>query len=134
MQAYAHEIGRVATGAAAAILLSIAAILAAVEAKAEPIACAQARTPAEHAICNSEDLLVLDEKLAAMVSQRLTKTATKPGKQAFSREQQDWLSRRNDCNADPICLELRYGERIAELSGPKPIASFTRFSQKQPKG
>ncbi len=119
---------------AAAIALSAATLLSAGTAKAQSFSCSGANLPSEMAVCNSEDLLVMDEKLAAMAAQRLTKSSTKPARQSFSREQQAWISRRNECGADPVCLELRYNERMSELVGTKPVAGFVRFADREKKG
>ncbi len=118
----------------AALALSLATLLAATSARSQSFSCSQASQPSEMAVCNSEDLLVLDEKLAAMAAQRLSATTNKPARQAFSREQQAWLSLRNACGSDPTCLELRYSERMLELAGTRPVAGFVRFADREKKG
>lgn len=125
---------KAAAAVAAALALSLAALVSANAALAQSFSCSEANLPSEMAVCNSEALLVLDEKLSAMASQKLSRTNSKPGRQALNRDQQNWVLARNKCGADPVCLELRYNERMAQMAGAKPVASFVRFSQRQPNG
>ena len=118
----------------AATALSLAALLASSEARAQSFSCATAENPSELAICNSENLLVLDEKLDGMIAQRLATAKNKPAQQLLSRAHDEWLLLRNECGTDQPCLELRYSARIADLAGTSPVASFVRFAVRQPKG
>ena len=116
----------------AALALTFAALLFAATAQAQTFSCAYSQSPAQMAICNSEDLLVLDEKLSAMVAQRLARAATLVEREALQREQSAWMGSRNACGNDQACLQLSYGERIARLSGAAELANLARIPLARP--
>ena len=55
-------------GILVALILTIAALFLSGQARAQTFACVNAETPTELAICNSEELIVLDERLPAMIT------------------------------------------------------------------
>jgi hypothetical protein len=116
---------------AAAIALTLAAIFLAGKARAQSFECAAAATPAELAICNSEQLLVLDEKLAAMVARKETKAANPILRQVVDEDQAEWTRLRTECGADEACLITQYTMRISELAGPSPVSSLLSFADEQ---
>jgi hypothetical protein len=116
---------------AAAIVLTLAAFFLAGKARAQSFECAAAATPAELAICNSEQLLVLDEKLSAMVARRETKAANPILRQVVSEEQAEWKRLRDECGADEACLITRYTMRLTDLADPAPVSSLLSFADEQ---
>lgn len=116
---------------AAALALTLAALFSG-RANAQSFACANAQSRAQLAICNSEDLLVLDEKLSAMVSQRLSQERKLPERQAFATEQSQWLAARDLCQGELACLESRYRERMAALAGVDGLATLARITPHKP--
>lgn len=121
-------------GLPAAFALSLAALLASTPAPAQTVSCAEAQKPAEFAICNSEDLQLLDEKVDAAYRREMAALGTKPGQQQATRRQAQWELGRDACKADAGCLQRAYEARLSELSGNTaansgaPISSFRRFS------
>lgn len=113
---------------AAAIILTLASVFLAGKAKAQTFPCAAAASPAELAICNSEQLLVLDEKLSAMVSRHQTKAANPILRQVVDEDQDEWRSLRDECGIDEACLITRYTMRISELAEPTPVSSLLSFA------
>ena len=108
---------RLATGLLILASLILAPwVLSAVAANAQSFDCARAHTSAQFAICNDEELLDLDERLAIALARRQATIETTPQLQALSREQLIWLRRRDDCRLDWNCLKLRYRERIGALN------------------
>ena len=90
-------------------------ILWSAPADAQSISCDKADKPAEFAVCNNEELLVLDEELAVLFRQDYASASTVPQRQSASRDHANWLLKRNACGADFVCLGLRYRERLAAL-------------------
>jgi len=115
----------------AALGLTLAALFA-MRAQAQSFSCAHAQSPAQMAICNSEDLLVLDEKLSAMVAQRIARARTLSEREALQREQSAWMGQRNTCGGDQACLQRSYGERIVSLSGAAELANLARIPVERP--
>jgi uncharacterized protein len=116
----------------AALGLSIAALLFSGAAHSQSFACAYSQSAAQMAICNSEDLLVMDEKLSAMVAQRLAKAKTLVEREALQRDQSVWTGQRNACGADQACLQRSYGERMTRLSGAAELATLARIPLARP--
>ncbi|MCB1386737.1 MAG: hypothetical protein KDJ80_12460 [Nitratireductor sp.] len=85
-------------------------------ASAQSFSCASADTPAEFAVCNSEDLLAMDETIETKFASIYVGATTAPERQAVSREQSEWLKRRDACGANFTCLNLRYEERMEMLN------------------
>ena len=102
-------------GIAAAVALTAAALFLPNNASAQTVQCAIAKAPAEHAICNNENLIVLDEQIARMNAVRKVAFTTLPEISNFSKRHQVWERKRNSCGLDFDCIELRYRERINEL-------------------
>jgi uncharacterized protein len=116
----------------AALALTLAALLFATQARAQSFSCAHAQSQAQMAICNSEDLLVLDEKLSAMVAQRIGRARTLTEREALQRDQSAWMGNRNACGSDKACIQRSYGERIAQLSGAAELANLARIPVTRP--
>ena len=102
-----------------AILVTTPLLLSTVFASAQSFSCASAQTSSEFAICNSEELQGLDEKMAAVYYQHKSGLQTTPQRQQFSRDQSAWKRLRNQCDLDWTCLTLRYNERIHTLASIK---------------
>lgn len=98
------------------VLVTAPLLLSTVFASAQSFSCAKAQNSSEFAICNNEDLLGLDEKLAAVAYHQISNLQTSPQRQRFSREQSAWKQLRNRCDLDWTCLKLRYNERIQSLT------------------
>jgi uncharacterized protein len=116
----------------AALGLTLASLLVATRAQAQSFSCAHSQSQAQMAICNSEDLLVLDEKLSAMVAQRLARAKTLSERETLQREQSAWTGQRNACGSDQACLQRSYGERIVRLSGAAELANLARIPVARP--
>ena len=98
-----------------AFLISIPLLLSTVFANAQSFSCAQAQNSAQFAVCNNEELLGLDEKLAAIYYHQKSELPTAPQRQQISREHGVWEQKRNLCKLDWTCLKIRYKERINQL-------------------
>lgn len=103
-------------GLAAALSLTAAALFLPDSASAQSIQCASAIEPTELEICNNEDLTVLDEQMSRLNSVRKISFTNQPKFQSASEDTQGWIEKRNLCGLDASCIELRYYERIYELS------------------
>lgn len=99
-----------------AISLTVAVFALPGEAKSQSFNCAKATKTSEFAICNNEELLLLDERMASIHATYSSKISTSPEKQKFSKTSRAWLKKRNACKSDFACLELRYRERIQVLN------------------
>jgi uncharacterized protein len=99
----------------AAILISAISVFWTLPANAQSFSCASAERPAEFAICNSEDLLTMDERLGSAFSAVYVNASTTPQRQAVVKEHEQWLQKRNACGNDTTCLDLRYKERLNNL-------------------
>lgn len=97
------------------VLVSAPILLSTVFASAQSFSCASADSSAEFAICNNEDLLGLDEKMAAMYYHRTSNLKTSPQRQKIKRDHSKWVQKRNRCALDWTCLTIRYNERIHAL-------------------
>ena len=106
-----------------ALALSVAALAAAGPARPATISCADAAVPAEFAICNSESLLVLDERLDAAYARTYTAMENNPDRQKIAREHLGWKLRRDDCKGDVACLALSYQERLADIESATPTVA-----------
>ncbi len=84
-------------------------------AQAQSFSCARAEVPSEMAICNNENLIFKDERLANLFADALVQASQANNASSLSIEHSIWLKRRNDCGADFNCLEKRYEERIKSI-------------------
>ncbi|MCF6321859.1 MAG: hypothetical protein L3J32_08850 [Rhizobiaceae bacterium] len=98
------------------VLVTAPLLLSTVFAVGQSFSCAKAHSQAEFAICNNEELLSLDEKLASMYDHRKANLQTAPQRQKITREHSVWLRKRNSCDLDWSCLKDRYQERIRQLT------------------
>ncbi|MFK5979142.1 MAG: hypothetical protein QM488_09675 [Rhizobiaceae bacterium] len=103
-------------GLAAVLSLTAAALFLPGSASAQPIQCGSAIEPTELEICNNEDLTVLDEQMSRLNSVRKISFTNQPKFQSASEDTHLWVEKRNLCGLDASCIELRYYERIYELS------------------
>jgi len=85
-------------------------------ANAQSFSCAMAAQPAEFAICNDENLVILDEKLGEVFASKFINASTSPARQAVTKEHNEWMKQRNACGTDFTCLNLKYQDRIKVLS------------------
>ena len=99
-----------------AVGLTVAVFALPQEANSQSFNCAKATKTSEFAICNNEDLLLLDERMASIHATLSRKLASNPEKRKFSKNSRAWLKKRNACKSDFACLELRYRERIQALN------------------
>jgi uncharacterized protein len=116
------------SAAAAAFGIGFATI-----ASAGTVYCSAASKPAEFAICNSEDLQVLDGRVAELYKSQHATSASVLSQTALARDHHKWLASRNECRANLGCLEKYYRKRLSALedsekSPKEPIAQFTRFA------
>lgn len=84
-------------------------------ANSQSFSCALADTPAEFAVCNSENLLIKDEHLAALFRNAIGQANGTENVQKVSVEQSLWMKRRNDCQNNMACIDRLYDERIRSL-------------------
>jgi len=103
-------------GLAAALSLTAAALFLPGSASAQPIQCASAIEPTELEICNNEDLTMLDEQMSRLNSVRKISFTNQPKFQSSTEDSQVWIEKRNLCGLDASCIEIRYFERINEIS------------------
>ncbi len=98
-----------------ALALSIACLDAA--AATPSFLCSKARSWIEKTVCASDRLSQLDLELATVYA-RLLRSATPEGEKTLAADQRRWWGTREECRkhaAPEACLEVRYGERIAQL-------------------
>ncbi len=84
-------------------------------AKAQSFPCSRAEVPSEMAICNNENLIIKDERLASLFAEALVQATQTNSTESLTNQHSDWLKRRNSCRADFSCLEKSYNERIQSL-------------------
>ena len=84
-------------------------------ASAQSFSCARAAIPSELAICNDEDLLIMDEKVAALFAEK--RVSATSGKEAIrlADDHGSWLRKRNICENNSDCLKAVYDKRIRTL-------------------
>lgn len=112
-----------------AICAAGVAFLWALPANSQTLKCGNAKTTAEFTICNSENLMVLDERLEKVYVVAFADQATKPQQQALSRKHNHWLIKRASCGGDSICLSTLYKTHIETVSGSvKSSTNLTAFS------
>ncbi|MBL4892663.1 MAG: hypothetical protein JKX91_12745 [Rhizobiaceae bacterium] len=105
-----------AKGLAAALSLTAATLFLPDSASAQSIQCASAIEPSELEICNNEDLIMLDEQMSRLNSVRKISFTNQPKFQSSTEDSQAWIEKRNLCGLDASCIELRYFERLNEIS------------------
>ncbi len=76
--------------------------------------CAQAKSPAERAICADPDLQARDRAMAQAYAHAL---AVSPHADELKADQRDWLKQRDACGGDAACLRPSYAQRTLELQG-----------------
>lgn len=84
--------------------------------------CTRAGTPTESAICASPELAQLDRQMAEAYS---TARADASNPSAVVNAQRNWISRRNACGGNAVCLAQTMQQRIQALDGSTDIASFS---------
>ncbi len=90
-------------------------------ANAQSFSCARAQIPSELAICNNEDLIILDEQLADLFADRRITASNGTQIQQISRKQGEWMRQRNACTLDFDCLQKQYLERIKALGTDRAL-------------
>lgn len=95
------------------IVVGMALFASAAHSVAAGIDCARAKRPVEQTVCASSELRQSDERLSRAYA-RLQRAA--PGqREALRAAQLEWLKTRDQCGADPACLDSRYQSRMADL-------------------
>ena len=84
-------------------------------ANAQSFSCSRAEVPSEMAICNNENLIFKDERLANLFAEALVQATISNNTESLTNQHSKWLKRRNDCKTDFNCLEKLYSERIQSL-------------------
>lgn len=113
----------------AAICAAGVAFFWSLPAHSQTLKCGSAKTTAEFTICNSENLMVLDERLEKVYVVAFADQATKPQQQALSRKHNHWLIKRASCGSDSACLSTLYKTHIEIVSGSvKSVTNLTAFS------
>ena len=78
--------------------------------------CSQAKTASDIVICNNADLGQMDKELASLYRSHLKDYEHDPKiVKKLHGTQISWLTERNRCGSDVLCLRARYQERIAWL-------------------
>jgi uncharacterized protein len=76
--------------------------------------CAGAQSPAEVTICNSQNLVALDDQTSAAFARALG-ASNKRQAQKLKLAQRSWLKARNECGNDLQCLGQIYNTRLSQL-------------------
>jgi len=99
------------------VILTVAVPLlaAAVPAKAADFACIDARTPVERIVCANLNLSRLDDRMARLYGW-LWAALDDSDRHALRDEQRVFLSTRDACGADRLCITTSYQVRIQALS------------------
>ena len=97
-------------------LLLAGLVAATAPAQAASFKCQKARLADEKAICADRKLNDLDVELAVRLE--IVRRLVAMGQRgALMDDQQAWLQARHACNADRLCLQRRYGDRLEEING-----------------
>lgn len=117
----------------AALAMPLATLFIAAPATPQTLSCAAAAIPAEFAICNSEKLQLLNQRVDAAFRNLAAGPDIAAQDRRILKRQAEWLSERDACAADFDCLEARYRQRLEELDGSPsrhrvPITTFKRFA------
>lgn len=104
----------IVTGALA-ISVMIGVFIISAPAQAQSFSCANAQIPSEFAVCNNEDLLVKDERLASLFANALVEASRTNAVGEVASDHSLWLKQRNACKNDFVCLDKRYEERLQAL-------------------
>ena len=119
---------------AASVILSAAAVLSADYSWSGMVSCATAAKPSEFAICNSEDLQVLDSMVDGAFKRRYAAAGNPFKMQGLSQTHEVWARERDICRADVACLERIFRARLNVLAAgekqpAKPVTEFKRFTE-----
>ena len=102
-------------------LAMVAGLSAATPASAQSFSCARAQLPSELAICNDEELIVLDEELSALFADIRISVANTNRVRTFAKSHEQWLRERNQCAQDFQCLRQSYRNRIKEITPDRSL-------------
>ena len=80
--------------------------------------CKKASSLSEKTICGSDELKVLDSKLAEVYKEKLAKSE---GAQILRNEQREWLKKSGSCGGDAACLKTAYDSRLNILRNANVI-------------
>ena len=99
-----------------ALGLFVAGVMFAVSAPvgAASFNCRYARLPAEVAICQSDDLEILDERMASTYF-TLKRLLPGEGRAQLKRGQNAFIARRNGCGYNDGCIDRAYENRITRM-------------------
>ena len=75
----------------------------------------------ELAICNDEELIVLDEELSALFADIRISVANTNRVRTFAKSHEQWLRERNQCAQDFQCLRESYRNRIKEITPDRSL-------------
>lgn len=91
--------------------------------------CSNAKITAEFTVCNSEKLMILNERVDEIYTIAYADQPTKPQRQAISREHNNWRIKRASCGSDNACLSTLYTKHIETLAASATSQSnITAFS------
>lgn len=98
-------------------------------ANSQTLNCINAKTTAEFTVCNSEKLMLLDERVDEIFTIAFADQPTKPQQQAISRQHNNWRIKRASCGGDNTCLSKLYTSHIESLAASATSQSnITAFS------
>lgn len=102
-----------AAGLGAAGLLAFTLVLP-LSAQAQSFNCRYARSADEVAICQSDRLSALDQRMARLYS-RVRNSLYGAERRELEARQREWLQQRHECGSDIECIADIYQQRIGEL-------------------
>jgi uncharacterized protein len=118
---------------AATLLLSLASRANAEGKLYKPsFSCEKAALPAEKAICKNEVLSMLDNRLALVWRGYSSDFREESSAGVLKKEQAAWRAKRDQCQADVVCIDRHYRQRLDQLSGrsdKQPLAG--RYTSKE---
>lgn len=102
-------------------IISGSAMVTTTPVAAQSFSCARAQLPSELAICNDEELIVLDEELSALFADIRISVANTNRVRTFAKSHEQWLRERNQCAQDFQCLRESYRNRIKEITPDRSL-------------
>lgn len=104
------------------------AILSGTPASAQQFDCRDAHKKAEKAICNSDKLSALDDRLNELYDDLMRAYSSKQKRSGLRRYQREFLEARNACRGDRGCIKGAYLDQISVLEDRLEVA--TRRSER----
>ncbi len=102
---------------AAASMLALCVPTAHAQSQGPSYSCSSAELEAEITVCESRRLSRLDRQVDRLYQDARAAARTNRARRRLRREQKDWLSERNACEASRRCLRDLYESRAAALGG-----------------